>query len=48
MPIANLDGVVKYNNDYYPTDWTGGCLLKRSNSGDVTEIVMRLNQFRFR
>lgn len=44
-PIANLDGLVKYNNYYYVTDWTGGRLLKVSTSGEVTEVVTGFNQF---
>lgn len=44
-PIANFDGVVKYKNDYYATDWTGGRLLKISNIGEVTEVITGFNQF---
>jgi sugar phosphate isomerase/epimerase len=44
-PVANFDGVVKYKNNYYATDWTGGRLLKISKSGDVTEILTGFNQF---
>lgn len=38
-PIANFDGIVKYENYYLATDWTGGRLLKISKSGEVTEIL---------
>jgi outer membrane protein assembly factor BamB len=45
MPIANIDGVVKYGDFFYVTDWTGGRLLQVSEEGDVKEIVTGFNQF---
>ena len=44
-PIANIDGVVKYGEHFYVTDWTGGRLLQVSEEGDVTEVVTGFNQF---
>ncbi|GAB3667171.1 hypothetical protein GCM10028791_42920 [Echinicola sediminis] len=44
-PIANLDGVVKYKENYYATDWTGGRLLKIDQHGNVKELVTGFNQF---
>lgn len=38
-PIANFDGIVKYGNYFYATDWTGGRLLKISEKGNV-EVVL--------
>ena len=43
-PIANIDGVIQYKDDYYVTDWTGGRLLKISPLGVVTEIVTGFDQ----
>ncbi len=45
LPIANFDGVVKYGDYYYCTDWTGGRLLQISEAGEVTEIATGFNQF---
>lgn len=45
LPIANLDGVVKYGNFYYATDWTGGRLLKISKYGHVEEVISGFSQF---
>lgn len=45
VPIANFDGVVKYRNFYYATDWTGGRLLQISEEGDVKEIITGFDQF---
>ncbi|XCF06349.1 TIM barrel protein [Tamlana crocina] len=45
LPIANFDGVVKYNKSYYATDWTGGRLLKISEHGDVEEVMSGFSQF---
>lgn len=39
LPIANFDGVVKYGDYYYATDWTGGRLLKISDNGEVNEVL---------
>ena len=44
LPIANFDGVVKYNNFYYATDWTGGRLLKINKKGDVKEVLSGFSQ----
>ncbi|MCA0957661.1 TIM barrel protein [Muricauda ruestringensis] len=39
LPIANFDGVVKYKDFYYATDWVGGRLLKISDTGNVSEVL---------
>ncbi len=44
LPIANFDGVIKYNNFYYATDWTGGRLLKISKKGEVKEVLSGFSQ----
>lgn len=44
-PIANFDGVVKYGDYYYGTDWTGGRLLQISEEGDVKELLSGFSQF---
>jgi len=43
-PIANFDGIVKYGEYYYATDWTGGRLLKISKSGEFTEVITGYSQ----
>lgn len=45
LPIANFDGVIKYGNFYYGTDWTGGRLLKISEDGNVEEVISGFSQF---
>jgi sugar phosphate isomerase/epimerase/sugar lactone lactonase YvrE len=44
-PVGNFDGVVKYKDNYYATDWTGGRLLRISEDGQITEIAKGFNQF---
>lgn len=44
-PIANFDGIVKYGDHYFGTDWTGGRLLMISEKGEVTEVLRGFNQF---
>ena len=44
LPIANFDGVVKYGEFYYATDWTGGRLLKISEEGNVEEVISGFSQ----
>jgi len=44
-PIANFDGIIKYKDNYYGTDWVGGRLLKISCKGEVTELITGFNQF---
>lgn len=44
-PIANFDGIVKYKQHYYATDWTGGRLLKIAPSGEVKQVITGFNQF---
>ena len=39
QPIANFDGIVKLENAYFATDWTGGRLLKISQTGTVTMVL---------
>lgn len=38
-PIANFDGVVRVDAHYYATDWTGGRLLRISDSGEVHTVI---------
>ncbi|WP_139959701.1 TIM barrel protein [Flavicella sediminum] len=45
LPIANFDGIVKYGNYYYATDWTGGRLLKINKKGKVKQILSGFSQF---
>lgn len=44
-PMANFDGIVKYDGAYYATDWTGGRLLKITAAGDVEEVLTGFAQF---
>jgi hypothetical protein len=43
--IANFDGIIKYKDYYYATDWTGGRLLRISESGAVKEVLTGFHQF---
>jgi len=43
-PIANFDGVVRVDAHYYATDWTGGRLLRISDSGEVATVLSGFSQ----
>jgi hypothetical protein len=39
IPIANFDGAVSYNGNFYATDWVGGRLLKINKNGKVNVLL---------
>lgn len=43
-PIANFDGIVRIDGHYYATDWTGGRLLRISDTAEVTTVLSGFSQ----
>jgi len=43
-PIANFDGVVVVDGEYFATDWTGGRLLRISSEGVVSVVMSGFSQ----
>jgi len=45
LPIANMDAVVKYGENYYASDWVGGRLLQIDKEGKVKVLLTGFSQF---
>ena len=44
-PIANFDGIVRYGDVTFGTDWSGGRLLSITDQGEVRELLTGFSQF---
>ena len=45
-PTANIDGIVKYGDDYFITDWAAGALIQVSAGGSASGPEGRVQEQR--